>query len=86
MQLPSVPFSLSWVGIPLRSLNIMLKLIRGTSTEAGLKVKVALIERKFLTDLKVFDQEMASLNLVRRKIHLHRNYIIKPRTLSLEKV
>ena len=40
--------SLNWAGIPLRSLNTMLKLIRGTTTETGLKVKAALIQPAIL--------------------------------------
>lgn len=72
--------SLNWAGIPLRSLNTMLKLIRGTSTETGLKVEAAVIRRKFLTKVEVSDQEMADLHLVRRRIHPLWNYIIKPRT------
>jgi hypothetical protein len=78
--------SLNWAGIPLRSLNTMLKLIRGTITETGLKVKAALIQRDYSTGVKVSDQEMAKLHIVRRSIHPHWNYIIKPRPLFSEKV
>jgi len=78
--------SLNWAGIPLRSLNTMLKLIRGTTTETGLKVKAALIQRDYSTGVKVSDQEMAKLHIVRRSIHPHWNYMIKPRPLFSEKV
>jgi Rhodopirellula transposase DDE domain len=71
--------SLNWAGIPLRSLETMLKLIRGTSTAGGLKVEAALIRRKFLTQIVVSDREMAELHIVRRRIHPQWNYVLKPR-------
>lgn len=78
--------SLNWAGIPLRTLNTMVRLIRGTTTESGLKVKAAVIRRKYLKKIKVSDEEMANLNLVRRRIHPHWNYIIKPRNSPPGKV
>lgn len=71
--------SLNWAGIPLRSLTIMLNLIRGTTTNAGLKVHAALIKRTYATKVKVSDQEMATLNILKRPICPRWNYIIKPR-------
>jgi hypothetical protein len=75
--------SLNWAGKPLRSLETMLGYIRDTTTETGLKVKAFLIDRKYKTKIKVSDQEMATLNLVRRKVCPNWNYIIKPRYASL---
>ena len=60
--------SLNWAGIP-RSLNTIVRRIRGTTTESGLKVKAAVIWRKYLKTIEVSDEEMANLNLVRRRIH-----------------
>jgi len=77
--------SLNWAGQPLRSLPIMLALIRGTTTQLGLKVKAAVLKKKYRKRVKVSDKEMASLNLVRRKICPHWNYILKPRTNPPEK-
>lgn len=78
--------SLNWAGIPLRSLAIMLNLIRGTTTDTGLKVKATLIRRQFATQVEVSDQEMAALNIIRRKVNPRWNYIIKPQILSTQKV
>jgi hypothetical protein len=75
--------SLNWAGKPLRSLETMLGYIRDTTTETGLKVKAFLIDRKYKTKIKVSDQQMATLNLVRRKVCPNWNYIIKPRYSSL---
>jgi Rhodopirellula transposase DDE domain len=71
--------SLNWAGVPLRSLKIMLNLIRGTTTATGLKVYAALVKRTYLTKVKVSDPEMATLNIFKRNICPHWNYIIKPR-------
>lgn len=78
--------SLNWAGVPLRSLNIMLNLIRGTTTEAGLKVQAAVIRRIYPTKVKVSEQEMATLNIQKRPICPHWNYIIKPRSKRKRKV
>jgi Rhodopirellula transposase DDE domain len=78
--------SLNWAGVPLRSLNIMLNLIRGTTTEAGLKVQASVIRRIYPTKVKVSEQEMATLNIQKRRICPHWNYIIKPRSKRKRKV
>jgi hypothetical protein len=70
--------SLNWAATPLRSLKIMLNLIRGTTTETGLKVQATLIRRKYRPKVKVSDQEMATLNIVKRSLHPCWNYIILP--------
>jgi Rhodopirellula transposase DDE domain len=70
--------SLNWAATPLRSLKIMLNLIRGTTTETGLKVQAALVRRKYRLKVKVSDQEMSALNIVKRSIHPCWNYIILP--------
>ncbi len=71
--------SLNWAGVPLRSLKIMLNLIRGTKTNTGLKVYAALIKRIDPTKVKVSDQEMATLNMLKRSICPHWNDIVNPR-------
>lgn len=78
--------SLNWAGIPLRSLRIMLNLIRGTTTSTGLKVYAALIKRNYRTQIKVSDQEMNTLNILKRRVCPHWNYMIKPRDRVPSKV
>lgn len=78
--------SLNWAAQPLRSLPIMLAFIRGTITAGGLKVKASVLKKKYRKQIKVSDQEMASLNIVRRKVCPHWNYIIKPRSNPPEKM
>ena len=74
--------SLNWAGEPLRSLSTMLNYIRGTKTDAGLKVEATLTQKQYEVGLKVSDQEMKELNFQRRRICPQWNYIFKPRLLS----
>ncbi|MFL7793372.1 MAG: ISAzo13 family transposase [Anaerolineae bacterium] len=75
--------SLNWAGKPLRSFETMLAYIRGTTTETGLKVRAFLLDQVYQRGIKVSDQEMKDLNLVRRSICPTWNYVIKPRYASL---
>jgi hypothetical protein len=77
--------SLNWAGQPLRSLNQMTALIRGTTTEAGLRVKACQLKGKYPTKVKVSDEQMATLSLTPRKICPQWNYMLHPRTLNCEK-
>ena len=72
--------SINWAAQPLRSLKKMLALIRGTHTQTGLRVKATELKGHFPTQVKVSDEEMAQLNLVRRRICPQWNYCLKPRT------
>jgi hypothetical protein len=71
--------SLNWAGKPLRTYEIMLGYIQGTTTTTGLKVKAKLVDRTYQTGIKVSNAEMASLNLTRRSVCPKWNYIIRPR-------
>ena len=75
--------SLNWAGKPLRSFEMMLAYIRGTTTETGLKVRAFLLDQVYQRGIKVSDREMRDLNLVRRSICPTWNYVIKPRYASL---
>ncbi len=71
--------SLNWAGKPLRSFQVMLNYIRGTTTKTGLKVKACLLDREYKKKIKVSDKEMKALNLHRRRVCPRWNYVIKPR-------
>lgn len=77
--------SLNWSGQPLRSLNQMTALIRGTTTETGLEVKACQLKGKYPTKVKVSDEQMAALNLTPRKICPQWNYMLHPRTANCQK-
>jgi hypothetical protein len=77
--------SLNWAGKPLRSLNRLTALIRGTTTHTGLTVKAAQLKGHYPTKVKVSDAEMATLKITPHKICPQSNYMLHPRTQPLKK-
>lgn len=75
--------SQNWSGQPLRSLAAMTALIRGTTTETGLKVEAALMKGHYPTKVKVSDAQLAQIQLSPRKICPQWNYVIHPRQSQL---
>jgi hypothetical protein len=69
----------NWAGQPLTSLNKMLSLIRGTTTDTGLTVTASLDTRHYARRIKVSNRQMKTLNLQRRRICPQWNYIIRSR-------
>jgi len=78
------PISTNWAGKPLRTFEIMLAYIRGTTTQTGLKVSAALIEKVYDKGIKVAKEVMESLNLQRHATCPNWNYTIRPRLASIE--
>lgn len=77
------PISINWAAQPLRSFEIMLACIRGTTTTTGLQVSASLVEKIYARGIKVSDQVMHSLNLVRHATCPKWNYTIHPRSAIL---
>ena len=73
------PITHNWAGQPLRSLDLMLNAIRGTTTNRGLRVTARLDPRKYPKKIKVPDREMRELNLHRHTTCPDWNYTIRPR-------
>jgi len=73
--------SCNWAGKPLQTFDCMLNYIRHTTTQTGLKVKAALVDRVFEKGRKVTPEERSALALVRRSICPNWNYMLKPRCL-----
>jgi len=71
--------SSNWAGYPLRTLQRMVGFIRGTTTETGLLVEAEVDPHTYDKGIKVSNQEMRSLNLVRRRFCSDLNYTIRPR-------
>ena len=71
--------TLNWRGRPLSTLEVVVALIAGTTTETGLKVKAAADQKTYRTGIKVPDAEIKALNLERETFHGEWNYTIKPR-------
>jgi hypothetical protein len=71
--------SLNWAGRPLRTIEMMLGYIRGTSTGTGLTVKAFLQDGSYKQGQKVSKKEMDQLNLEPHTVCPNWNYTIRPR-------
>jgi hypothetical protein len=74
--------SINWAGRPLKTLDLMLGYIRGTTTSTGLKVKAYLDESTYRKRVKVSREEMQGVDLKHHDICSEWNYTIRPRNRS----
>jgi hypothetical protein len=72
------PISANWAGEPLTSYEKMLQFLTATTTEQGLVVKATLTNIQYQTKIKVSDEQMAALNLIKHATLPQWNYTIKP--------
>jgi Rhodopirellula transposase DDE domain len=70
--------SQNWRGKPLVSHEVIVNLIASTTTRTGLTVHCALDTNTYPKGIKVTDDELNQLNLVRDEFHGEWNYTIKP--------
>jgi hypothetical protein len=70
--------TINWRGKPLRSYRTIVQLIAATTTEAGLRVRAELDERKYPKGVTVSDAQLAAVNLDRHAFHGDWNYTISP--------
>ena len=68
----------NWRGRPLISRQVVVNLIGGTTTQAGLKIKAALDTHKYLPGIKITKEQMQSVCLKPDKFHGEWNYTILP--------
>ena len=73
--------SMNWKSQPLTSHDVMVNLIGGTKTKAGLKVKAKIDKRKYPIRIKVSDVDMRKVNLKKEQFHGEWNYRIMRSTL-----
>jgi hypothetical protein len=71
--------SRNWRGRPLADYRTIVELISATTSTAGLTVRCQLDENLYPAGIKVSDEEMAELNILRDDFHGEWNYAIKPR-------
>jgi transposase len=76
--------SLNWSGQPLVSHEVIVSLIRATTTAKGLKVEAEIDRNSYPSGVTVSDEEMASLNLTRDPFHGEWNYTLSPRQQQLK--
>jgi len=72
--------SLNWAGKPLRTWDVLLGYIRGTTTTTGLVVDAFRQAGVYTTGQTVSNAEMQALNLQRHDVCPSWNYTISPRT------
>jgi DDE family transposase len=71
--------SSNWAGKPLRTLEIMLGYIRGTTTTTGLKVTVSLDDAHYKKRQKVTQEDFAELLVSLHNVCPSWNYTRRPR-------
>jgi transposase len=69
--------SINWRGKPLTSLETIIELISHTTTQEGLTVTAVKDTQSYPTGIKVSDEEMATLRLIREPFHGEWNYTIQ---------
>jgi hypothetical protein len=74
--------SINWAGRPLRSLELMLGYIRGTTTSTGLTVQAFLDESVYKKGSKVTKDDMKLVRIRHHEVCPQWNYTISPGTLS----
>ena len=68
----------NWRGRPLVSHEVIVNLIAGTTTQAGLKIRAELDRGKYPTGIRITDAELALLNLKPDNFHGEWNYTVLP--------
>ena len=72
----------NWRGKPLESLEVIINLIAGTTTNTGLKVYARLDTGSYPKGVEVPDEEFAAINIHRHDFHGDWNYTIKPSVIQ----
>jgi hypothetical protein len=70
--------SMNWRGRPLESHEVLVELIGATSTQAGVRVRAELDRGRYPLGVKVGDQELATVPLVRHEFHGEWTYTVHP--------
>jgi hypothetical protein len=68
-----------WAGQPLESYDTLLRLIRETKTQTGLRVNSYLVSKHFETGRKISNTEMQQLSLQKHPVLPQWNYTLHPR-------
>jgi len=72
--------SQNWRGKPLVSHEVIVNLIASTTTRTGLTVKCELDTNKYPKGIKVSDEELRQVNIIRDEFHGEWNYAIHPQS------
>ena len=75
--------SINWRAKPLTSLAVILELISHTTTKSGLTVTAMADTNHYPTGIKVTDEEMQALTIIRDAFHGEWNYTIHPQAVLM---
>lgn len=70
--------SQNWRGKPLVSHEVIVNLIASTTTRTGLTIHCALDTNRYPQGIKITDEELNQVNIIRDQFHGEWNYTIKP--------
>ncbi len=70
--------SKNWAGRPLESYETMLNYIGTTKTSTGLTVSASLMDGHYQKGVKVSQEEIAALNIIKHSVQQKRNYTLHP--------
>ena len=70
--------SINWRAIPLTSLEVVIRLISGTTNDQGLTVTAVKDGNSYPTGIKITKKDMKALHIIRDSFHGDWNYTIKP--------
>lgn len=70
--------SINWRGKPLTTLETIIELLARTTTKNGLTVTAVVDKNIYPIGVKVSDEELKQLNIIRNDFHGEWNYMIKP--------
>lgn len=72
----------NWRGKPLVSIEVIVNLIASTTTQNGLRVEGSVDEGKYPKGIKITDEEMGLLSIIRSDFHGEWNYTIYPNIIA----
>ena len=70
--------SMNWRGKPLTSHEVIVNLIANTTTKKGLKIQAELDTSLYPKGIKISDEELSKINIIRDDFHGEWNYTMKP--------
>ncbi len=71
--------SKNWRAKPLESLEVIVNLITSTTTETGLQIECRIDFNEYKTGIKVSDDELSEINIVKNDFCGNWNYTIYPK-------
>ena len=72
--------SRNWQAVPLRTYETVLKYLRTTTTQTGLRVRAWLIRKRYEKGVKVTSAEMEQLSMRTHTSRPRWNYTLSPRS------